>query len=247
LSYPKSRIIPCNLCKDLSLNTQKNQASKSSIKSKEHPSSEKIFQIVILVWSSLPLPLSWFLIPTFPYNPIRNDRKHPLFFQIATLVPFSNKIFFRLQKLNMFPDFRWNFALCCLALAIAVALLIGARCANIHRKPEKDVYKFGIQSFLRFHFDSSSKFWNSQFPPICPMQNSSSISSTLIKHISWTIDRMRACQYPLERRGSPLHLLYSTVGPNPTTIVLISYFLTAAHSQDIFDVSTRSVISRCCW
>jgi hypothetical protein len=40
------------LCENLSLNTQGNQASKSSISSKEHPSLEKIFQTFITFqWS----------------------------------------------------------------------------------------------------------------------------------------------------------------------------------------------------
>jgi hypothetical protein len=57
---------------------------------------------------------------------------------------------------------------------------------------------------------------------------------------------MRASEYPLESRGSPLHLSYSTLGQNPATIVPVLYSLTAACGQVRFDVSTESVVSRCC-
>jgi hypothetical protein len=57
---------------------------------------------------------------------------------------------------------------------------------------------------------------------------------------------MKMCQYPLERR-SPLYLWYSTPVQNPATIVLILYFPTATHGQVRFDVSTGSVVSKCCW
>jgi hypothetical protein len=43
-------------------------------------------------------------------------------------------------------------------MAIAAALFIGVRRANIRWKPEEDVYMFGIQSFWSFHFESWSKF-----------------------------------------------------------------------------------------
>jgi hypothetical protein len=58
---------------------------------------------------------------------------------------------------------------------------------------------------------------------------------------------MRVCRYPLESIGSPLYLFNSTFGRNSTTIISILYFLTAVRSQVRFDVSTGSVISRCCW
>jgi hypothetical protein len=99
-------------------------------------------------------------------------------------------------------------------------------------------------SFLSFHFGFWSKIRNSQFPPICPTQDSSSVSSTSMKHISWTIYRMRVCEYPLESCGSIIYLCYSTLGQNLATIVPVLYFLTTIYSQVRFDVSTRSVISR---
>jgi hypothetical protein len=43
-------------------------------------------------------------------------------------------------------------------MAITTARFIGMRHANIHQKPEKDAYKFGIQSFMGFHFESWLKF-----------------------------------------------------------------------------------------
>jgi hypothetical protein len=107
--------------------------------------------------------------------------------------------------------------------------------------------KFGIQSFLGFHFESWSKIWNSQFPANRPSAEFQQRSSTSIKHISWTIDRIRAHEYPLERRGSPLFLLYSTLGLNPVTIVPISCYLIASCGQDRFDFSIRIVVSRSCW
>jgi hypothetical protein len=58
---------------------------------------------------------------------------------------------------------------------------------------------------------------------------------------------MRAHEYPLEGRGSPLYLWYSTLGLNATTIVPVLYFLTVARCQVRFYVSTRSVIFRTCW
>jgi hypothetical protein len=58
---------------------------------------------------------------------------------------------------------------------------------------------------------------------------------------------MKVHEYLLERRGSPLHLCYSTPSQNPATIVPVLYFLTAAHGQVRLYISTRSVVSRCCW
>jgi hypothetical protein len=58
---------------------------------------------------------------------------------------------------------------------------------------------------------------------------------------------MKAREYPLESIRSPIHLLYSTLGQNPAATVPISYFLTAARSQDRFDISTEIVVSRPCW
>jgi hypothetical protein len=56
------------------------------------------------------------------------------------------------------------------------------------------------------------------------------------------MEHVNTCENPLERRGSPLYLCYSTLGQNLALIVPISYFLTAAHSQVRFDVSNESVI-----
>jgi hypothetical protein len=47
-------------------------------------------------------------------------------------------------------------------MAVTIALFIRVRHASIRRKPEKNVYKFGIQSFLSFHFEFRSKIRNSQ-------------------------------------------------------------------------------------
>jgi hypothetical protein len=58
---------------------------------------------------------------------------------------------------------------------------------------------------------------------------------------------MRVCKYALESRRSPLCFWYSTLGLHTDTIVPILYFLTAARSQDRFDVSTGIVDSRSCW
>jgi hypothetical protein len=38
-------------------------------------------------------------------------------------------------------------------MAISIARFIGVRHANIYLKSEEDVYVFGIQSFLSFHFE----------------------------------------------------------------------------------------------
>jgi hypothetical protein len=37
--------------------------------------------------------------------------KHPPFVQPVILIPFSNRTFFRLRRLNLFPDFLWIFCL----------------------------------------------------------------------------------------------------------------------------------------
>jgi hypothetical protein len=55
------------------------------------------------------------------------------------------------------------------------------------------------------------------------------------------------CEDPLEVRGSPLRLFYSTLGLDPTTTEPILYFLTAAHRQVRFDVSIGVLVSRSCW
>jgi hypothetical protein len=52
---------------------------------------------------------------------------------------------------------------------------------------------------------------------------------------------------PLERRGSPLYLCYSTPCLNKVTAVPISYFLITARSQVRLNVSIRIGVSRCCW
>jgi hypothetical protein len=66
----------------------------------------------------------------------------------------------------------WISALCYLPMSITIAPFIGSRHVNIHWKPEMNGYVFGIQSLWSFHFKSWSKFWNYQFPPIYPAQNS---------------------------------------------------------------------------
>jgi hypothetical protein len=128
-----------------------------------------------------------------------------------------------------------------------IARFIGVRHANIHWNSKEYVYMLGIQSFWSFHFESWSKIQNNQSHPICPAQDSSSILSILIKHISLIIDRMKAREYPLERGGSSRYPCYSTLVLNPITTVPVSYFLIAARCQVRFDVSTESVISWCCW
>jgi hypothetical protein len=77
----------------------------------------------------------------------------------------SNPIFFRLSKLNLFSDFRQNFASFYLPMAITIVRFIGMKHTNIRWKSEEDVYAFGIQSFWSFHFEACAKIRNSQFPP----------------------------------------------------------------------------------
>jgi hypothetical protein len=43
-------------------------------------------------------------------------------------------------------------------MALTIALFIRVRHANIHWKSDKDVYAFGIQSFMSFHLNFWSKF-----------------------------------------------------------------------------------------
>jgi hypothetical protein len=66
-------------------------------------------------------------------------------------------------------------------------------------------------------------------------------SSTSMKHISITIEHMWTREYPLERRGSPLYLFYSTLGQNLGTIVPLLYVLTTGCGQVRFDVGTSSL------
>jgi hypothetical protein len=137
-----------------------------------------------------------FLIPTSSCNLIRNDCKASSFRLICYLGS--------ILELNLFPSsknsiyFRISvkiFASCRLAMAIAVALFIGAKCTNIRWKLEEDVYALGIQSFLGFHFESWSKNRNSQFPTNLPSSEFQQHSSTSAKHISWAIDCMRVHEY----------------------------------------------------
>jgi hypothetical protein len=84
--------------------------------------------------------------------------KHPLCLWFVVLVLFSNQIFFRLQKLNLFLDLHQKFVSRCLPMALTIAPFIGLRYANIRWRSEEDVYTFGIQGFWGFHFESDQIF-----------------------------------------------------------------------------------------
>jgi hypothetical protein len=142
-----------------------------------------------------------------------------------------------LWKLNLILD---------LPNAITIARFIGISHTNICWKEEKDIYVFHIQCFWSFHFESWSKIWNSQFLPELVIAKFQQHSSNSIKHISWTIDRMKAREYPLERGWITLYLFCSSLSLNPIPTVPILYFLTATCSQVRLNVSIRMVISNPC-
>jgi hypothetical protein len=234
-----------------------NQDSRPSVNSEEHPSSKKIFPTFILLWPSpslLIVALPWgkpatpaLLALAFACHPIRNDRKQNHFPQIVILVRFLNRIFTVFEISICFQFAIKNFTSCCLSMAIIIARFIGIRQTNICCKEEKDIYMFRIQCSWSFHFKSWSKIWNSQFLPELVIAKFQQHSSTTIKHVSWTIDRMKAREYLLEIEWSPLYLFYSSLGLNPIPTAPISYFLTAARSQVRFDISIRIVVSRFYW
>jgi hypothetical protein len=84
-------------------------------------------------------------------------------------------------------------------MAITIARFIDMSHTNILWKVEKDIYAFGVQYFWSFHFKSWSKIRNSQFPSDLFVTKFQQHTPTLIKHISCTIDLMKAREYPLER------------------------------------------------
>jgi hypothetical protein len=115
--------------------------------------------------------------------------------------------------------------------AITIARFIGIRHTNIRWKAEKDICVFCIQISGVFISNLGQKIRNSQILPELAVAKFQQHSSATIKHISWTIVRMKAHEYPLEREWSPLYLFYSSLGLNPIPIAAMSNFLTAARSQ----------------
>jgi hypothetical protein len=85
--------------------------------------------------------------------------------------------------------------------------------------------------FLEFSFRILVKIRNSQFPSDLFIVEFQQHSSNSVKHISWTIDRMKVHEYPLGREWSPMHIFYSSLGLNPIPTAPMPYFLTAARSQ----------------
>jgi hypothetical protein len=116
-----------------------------------------------------------FIVSTSECNLIENDPEASPFLSIVIVVMCSYRTLCFLKIDCCFQIATESCTWSHIAMAIAAALFIGVRHANIRWKPEEDVYAFGIQSFCSFHFKSWSKIRNSHFPPICPAQNSNII------------------------------------------------------------------------
>jgi hypothetical protein len=157
LELSKFRIPTSNIWKDTSLNTRETKLPSLQSISKRILHRRRCSTSFVPVWSSLPL----LLVVTVKKAPqlqhsslwlslaIRSGMiaKHSAFIQSVILVPFSSRIFFRLLRLNRFPDFRRKFCSSCLPIAITIARFIGVRHTNNYWKAEEDVYMFGIQRF----------------------------------------------------------------------------------------------------
>jgi hypothetical protein len=126
----------------------RNQASKSLVSSKGHTSSKKIFPTFIPFRSILPCWLSSAVkkAPQLQHSSLRVLHaiqsgliaNHSPFVQSIILFLLSNRIFFHLQKLNLFPVFVESLNSCCLPMSITIAWFIGMRHTNVSWKPKKD-------------------------------------------------------------------------------------------------------------
>jgi hypothetical protein len=119
LTYPKSRIITFNLCGNPSLNTRGTELPSLQSNPMSIVHRRRFFPTVILVRCSLPLPLVVTVKKTLQLQHSSLRLPHAIrlgmiiinlhFVQPAILVKFSNRIFFHLQRLNLFPYFRQKF------------------------------------------------------------------------------------------------------------------------------------------
>jgi hypothetical protein len=144
----------------------RNQASKSSVIPKKHPSTEKILEpsypsdaVLLRRWSfaiKKTPQLQHFLAPVSARNLIMKDHKAFSFRSICHLVYLLEPNLLLSSKNSIrFQIFIENFAPCCLPMPITIARFTGMRHAIIRCKSVEDVCKFGIQSFWSFHFE----FW----------------------------------------------------------------------------------------
>jgi hypothetical protein len=140
LSKLRSSSLPASKSK---FKYSRNQAFKSSVNSKEHSSSEKIFQILRT------RPIQLFLATGHCHQ---ESFVAPAFLASASFNLLSwfcsrTKSSSIIKEPNPFPDFCQKFTSCCLQMAITIARFIGGRDENIHWKSEEDVYALVIQSF----------------------------------------------------------------------------------------------------
>jgi hypothetical protein len=66
-------------------------------------------------------------------------------------------VLIRCVNVKLPPSSNGYVSVCCLMMAIVVVLCTGSRHNQIHQKYEKVIYEFGIQGFLSYIFDATSK------------------------------------------------------------------------------------------
>jgi hypothetical protein len=120
------------------------------------------------------------------------------FLSIVILVPFSNRIFFCLWKLNLFLNFRQRF---CLMLSYNGHNLCSVYRLETHEYWPKNLGKMStclVFKVLEFSFRILVKIQNSQFALNQSCSEFQQHLSTSRRHISWTIGHMKAREYPMK-------------------------------------------------
>jgi hypothetical protein len=154
----KFSIITFYLCENPSLNTWEiklpsSESNPKSILHRRRPFKPSYFSDLVLPCLLSFAPQLQHSLHRLPHA-IRSGMiaKHLAFIQPAILVPFSNRIFFCLRRLNMFPSFHRKFAMCYILMAITIARLIGVRNTNIHQKTWGRCLRVWCSKFLEFSF-----------------------------------------------------------------------------------------------
>jgi hypothetical protein len=234
----------------------RNQASNSSINSKEHRSSEKVIRSSVPIQSSLSLRLSFaikeisgapaFLAPASACHQTGNDCKHHTFFQLLSWFRSGTRFSSIFGNSICFQIFVKDFASCCLPMAITIARFIGVRHTNIHRKTWGRCLHIWCSKFLEFSFQILVKNSKYSVPSKSiqlriPAAFVNIDKAYLLNHWSY-----EGAWIPIRKRWKSSITLLFNLCQNFTTIAPVLYFLTAARGQVRFDLSTRSDIFRCC-
>jgi hypothetical protein len=123
---------------------------------------------------------------------VRTGRKRSqgmiLCFQFVILVMFSNQIFFRVRKLNLFPDLKWKLRLVLSSNGHNHCSIFWARHANIRWKSEKDVYKLVFNVSWVFILNCGNFFETIRSLHDLSRTELQQHPSTSINHKSWVVD-----------------------------------------------------------